>query len=233
MYRHLVEARTFLHPAWAIHRQFLEALLIIPELPLLEIAALTGTHLYTVQIYENLFFHVRDRLADKLYLNHLVYPANRYAAIADRKHDADHMMIQAAYNSGLDTVLRIYGARRESEIPMTPRMCAQKFNSQALAEALHLAETGGLNQADSPVLKHAFKLLGAAGNASGLDAGPPDAEMGLTAVGLGPGESILKTIATLTDDSWYEKKLKEQQEQHAQSAGSPPDAGAGAAAPPL
>jgi len=229
IYRHLVEARTFLHPAWAIHRQFLEALLIIPDLPLKEIAALTGTHLYTVQIYESLFFHVRDRMEDKLYINHLVYPANRYAAIADRKHDADHTMIQAAYNSGVDAVLRIYGARRESEVPMTPKMYAWKFNTQVLAEALHLAETGGLNQADSPVLKHVFKVLGAAGKANGLDAGPGDDEMGLIAVGLGPGKAIMDAVKDLTDNSFHEARLKEYDERHAQSAGSPPEAGA---APP-
>lgn len=230
--RHLVEARTFLHPAWAIHRQLLEALLIIPDLPLDKIAALTDSHLFTVQMYESLFFHVRDRLNDKLYINHLVYPANRYAAIADRKQDSDHLMIQAAYNSGLDAVLRIYGARQENQVVLSPKMYAKQFQTYVMAEALQLVETGGLNQADSPVLKYVFKWIEATGNGNGLDAGPSDDEMGLRAIGLTPGESITATVAGLMDDSRYEAMLRVQQDQIAKSKSSPPDAGAAAPSPP-
>jgi hypothetical protein len=210
----IFNALLFRHPRWRTKKNLLEALLIIPELTLADIARLTDTDLAAVQMYENLFFNVRDRLNDLMYINEIVFPQTRMVEYRNNyflTEDPGLLMLRAAYRYGLDAVLEIYGSKvNREELPLD--VYAKKLKAQVLAEANHIAEAGGLNQANLPVMNQAFKLLLAAENADAPKTGTTDSQMGLTAVGLNPGESILATALQLNDHSQYNRMLKLQKD---------------------
>jgi hypothetical protein len=210
----IFNALLFRHPHWRPRKNLLEALLIIPSLSLADIARLTDTDLAAVQMYENLFFSVRDRLTDKKYINDIVYPQTRMVEHRPNyflTEDPGHLMLRAAYNYGLEAVLEIYGITTELE-EMPSELYARKLKSRLMAKSFSIAQSGGINQTNLPVMNHAFKLLLAAENTDAPITGTNDSQMGLTAVGLNPGESILATALQLNDHSQYNRMLKLQKD---------------------
>jgi len=97
----LEEAYEINHPANHQTASLLNALLICPDLSVEKIAGLIGLPLAVVEAYEGLFFNVRDRLDDRLYLARLVYPDSRYPGIeTDAMTPQSDKLLQAAYEFG-------------------------------------------------------------------------------------------------------------------------------------
>jgi hypothetical protein len=114
-------------------------------------------------------------------------------------------------------VLRIYGIKT-GQGEQSSDVLAKKLKARIMTEAWHIAQTGGMNQTDMPVLKEAIKLLVAAENDDSPKNDSTDSQMGLTAVGLSPGESILETVKGLNDDFHFNRMAKRQRDLGEESA---------------
>ena len=203
------EAQVFQHPKWANKRGFLEALLLLPSLRLDEVAKYAGISVSTVMAYEGLFWSVRDRLQDQMFMAELFYPESRrvefqpdyFAAAAPRD-----LMVRAAFHDDLETILQIFGARTKPNV-QSAGLTAKQVKARILADADLVIRAGG-SSSKVPVLEAARKMF----VATEKNVGPNlqsigDDRMGLTAVGLTPGKSIMDAVQRLTDDTLFKKRL--------------------------
>lgn len=199
-------AQVIQHPRWTTKRGFLEALLLLPNLRLDEVAQHTGLPVAVVLAYEQLFWNVRDRLNDPLLMNELCYPETRQVEYqADYWNNAEprDLMLRAAFKNDLDTVLQIFGTRTSRE-EQPSETSAKKVKTSIMAEADFVIRAGGCCS-KVPVLDAARRMIAATEkHAVGRQANGDDV-IGLTAVGLTPGESILQTLSGLTDKSNFNR----------------------------
>ena len=194
------------HPKWQTKRGILEALLLLPDLRLDQVAAYTGLAVTTVMIYEGLFFSVRDRLEDKLFINEIAYPQTKhveYQAEYWNTAEPSELMIRAAFHGDLDTVLEIFGSRTPRE-EQSSEVSMKRLKSRTLADADFIVRAGG-SSSKVPVLDSARKMIEATEKYASPTGLGGDDIIGLTAIGLNPGQSILETVkGLLMDDSNYE-----------------------------
>src|SRR5690242_8275309 len=74
----IAEAAAMLHPEFQSQRVVLEGLLVCRDIDVDGIAGLMALPSETVQIFEKLFFNLRDRLDDSAYIASIVYPQTRF-----------------------------------------------------------------------------------------------------------------------------------------------------------
>jgi hypothetical protein len=197
------------HPKWQTKRGFLEALLLLPDLRLDEVAKYTGFSVATVLIYEQLFWNVRDRMNDPMYLNELCCPGTRLAEFqTDSWTTAEprNLMLRAAYYNDLETLLKLFGTRMPHE-EESPEVSAKQLKKRILSDAYFVVRAGGASSKVA-VLDSARKLIVAAEkNYDGTKQGFRDDIIGLTALGLDPGQSVLETVKGLMDNTAYDRQL--------------------------
>jgi hypothetical protein len=192
------EALIIQHPRWTTKRGFLEALLLFPNLRLDEVAAHVGISVSTVIVYEQLFFNVRDRLYDELFVNEICYPDTKlieYRSEYWETVEPRDLIFRAAYNNDLDTVLHIFGSRKPSA-EQSSDVSAKNVKERILAGADFVVRAGGVNS-QIPVLDAARRIIvaGEKATANQNRNAPSDA---LSDVGMTYGESIRATIMGLT-----------------------------------
>jgi hypothetical protein len=213
----ILEARMFQHPRWESKRGFLEALLLLPDLRLDEVAARIGISVSVVMVYENLFWNVRDRLQDNCFMSAIAFPNTRLVEFkSDYWETANprQLMIRSGFNGDFDAIMQIFGSRAKSD-ELSVQASANSFKSCVLAEADFVIRAGGANS-KMPLLETARKLIEANDKNTGRSRQSQADEMGLTAIGLtDPGASILEHLRLANDDSDYERKLALQEAQWA------------------
>ena len=150
-------------PAMKPVRDLLRALLIVPDLPLLEISQKLNLPVEVIDAYSELFWNVRDRLQDKSSLVPLVYPRGRIEEFEPeylKKTDPGMLLLRAAWNHGAESALKLAGYQT-MESTMNSNLKAQYDELEALivANGLAIARWGGIHQENVPALKAALSLL--------------------------------------------------------------------------
>jgi hypothetical protein len=207
------DALVLRHPNWELKRGFVEALSLFSDVRLDQISNYTGLSVFVIQLYQNLFWNVRDRLADPLFINHLVFPQTRQIEFKPDywlNATPSQLMLRAAFHRDLPTVLNIFGCPTSAE-PMSAGDLTNELKTNLLAAANHVIKSGGINQGGVPALEAARKLLIASERNPVRQSPLGEDRLGLSALGsLNPGESILETVRRMNDDSEYNKRLNHQ-----------------------
>jgi hypothetical protein len=204
-------------------REVLNALLVAKDATYAQIAERLSLKVEVAKMYEQLHFNVRDRLAEKAYIAGIVFPAGRMQMLkADAAVDLplETQLLQAGLIHGAEQVLWLAGITPEQTDSPVAEKYLKDFEQELIANAIHLARGGHLNCKTAPGINHAKSLLTANRNAVAPPRSQGDDEMGLGAVGMTPGESIMATVERLNDNSWYDAKLAEQK-RRAQEAKAP------------
>lgn len=204
------EAQIFQHPKWGNHRGFLEALLLLPDLRLDEVAKHVGVSVSVVMLYEHLFWSVRDRLAETMFINELCYPQS---SLVECRGEGDYfneatprdLMLRAAYHGDLETVMQIFGSRTP-QTEQSAEVSAKRVKTRILADADLVVRAGGAGS-KVPVLDAARRMISAAEKFAGTKPSAGDDVIGLTAIGLDPGQSIMATLEGLVDNTDYNRRV--------------------------
>lgn len=159
-------------------RGTVEALLLCEDMPVEEIAEFTRLPQGTVEAYEKLFYNVRDRFEDYLYLSRIVYPHGRLEEIYDNylaNATFGDLLRRVGYNSGKEFVAYMAGFRSNMVNAMSTSDVATQLERMTMANGFIWANSGALNQRSHAAgLRTAHNLLAAA-KASGTDGGEASA----------------------------------------------------------
>lgn len=192
----VAESLIIRHPKWHVKRSFLEALLLL-DLRLDEVAAYVGLSVSVVMAYEQLFWNVRDRRQDPMLMSELCFPETRlveYRGDGEYWNNAEprDLLLRAAYNGDLKTVLQIFGSRTaREELPAAASM--KRLKTRIFSDAEFVVASGG-GCSKAPVLDAAKKLLMAGEKFAQSENKYGDDVMGLTAVGLSMGGAIMDEL---------------------------------------
>jgi hypothetical protein len=203
------------NPASSMTRYMLEALLLIPSQSIEAVSRISGIDVEIINTYEQLFFNVRDRLNDLIYINKIVYPETRHPEAKPsyylNAHPGRLMLISAMQPDGenVEAILNIYGTRTNTD-KLAYELLSKAVENRTLSDAYRLVSSGGANQSHSPVLNRAMQLLVAARSNPMLTNDTSDAIAGLTALALNPGQSALATIKGITNNDAYDAALARQ-----------------------
>jgi hypothetical protein len=215
----LEEAYELTHPANQTTQNLLQALLICPELPLEKVSELMGLPLAVVQAYEGLFWNVRDRLDDRLYLSRLVYPASRFPEMSPESISViPQQLLQAAYEYGSNEVLYMAGLVRKRERAGIQNDYAE-LETAIVDNATTLSRHGALNRKGQPGLNHARSLLLAQKRAVVAPNESKREDVGMTNI----GQSAYKELQAVATDE-IRALLEDQRAAAHEAAGLPLEA---------
>jgi len=126
------------------------AMLLVRDLALDLIAERLRLPVEVVGAYEKLFFNVRDRMDDLMYLRALVYPDSRLARLTNRapldRHDGTQLLAQSALDNGAEHVLYLAGVGRGT--PMSKQDARTQMEQSVLGQAAILAQNGFLDASE-------------------------------------------------------------------------------------
>ena len=165
--QHLVQALSIHHPSSQFLENSLQAMLLTTAgLP--EISKTSGIPEPVLKIYEQLFFNVRDRREEGLFIANVVYPEHRLVETMEgyiRDIDSGSFLKRSAYNNGLDDVAYFIGLNVDSvsaALSDNAQQMASRLESSIMANGYYLARNGFLNQRSAQGLASARSLLVAA-----------------------------------------------------------------------
>jgi hypothetical protein len=182
----------------------LEALLLVsPALSLERIGELTCLPVAVVQIYEALFFSVRDRADDASFLANIAYQNTRAVEFQKdylKNVDPCDLLKRAAVRGGDDVVLELIGVLASGS-SLTDKELARIMKTNILAEAAWLAEAGLVHQ-PLEIFKLASKLIIADAKAAAR-APAPRGSVGATSaatISPAPEVSVLEAAKAVLSD---------------------------------
>lgn len=134
-------------------RIMLHCMLLIEKYSISNMAAELILPEDAIRIYEALFWNVRDRFQDKVYINSLVFPDTTQVLWVEDYHkneDPLNLAIRAAVQyKSLDTVKAFLGMTNQTN-DYEAEAHAKTFEAQVLSTAVHSARLGLLHQKDVP-----------------------------------------------------------------------------------
>jgi len=163
----LVAALAIHHPSSRFLENSVQAMLLT-EASLRDIAETSGVPERVLRYYEQLFFNVRDRRRESLFIANVVYPEHRLVETMEgymRDIDAGSFLRRSGYNNGLDDVAYFIGLQVDSVRAShsdNAQQLASKLESSIMANGFYLARNGFLNQRSAQGLSSARSLLVAA-----------------------------------------------------------------------
>ena len=128
----------------ANQRISLEAMLISPGKEMDSIARDMCISRRTLDIYENLFFSVRDRFNDTTFINNIVFPHTKQAMLQPgylTHTDPSTLALQFAHNGGADAAMEWMGSNQIGK-PLTVEQQRQIIQNSYYAAASLLAKAG-------------------------------------------------------------------------------------------
>lgn len=137
-----------------LQRAMIQCMLLIEKYSLEHIASEMMLDLDVVEIYQTLFWNVRDRMRDKVYLTSLVYPQSTqvlYASNYQQQEDFVNIAMRAAVGPGMDTVREFLGLACPTK-EFEAEAFAKAFEAQVLSTATHAARLGYLHQQNVPAI---------------------------------------------------------------------------------
>ena len=153
--------------------------MLISDAEFEEISRITGISIKALQYYEALFFNIRDRKNEALFIANLVYPNSRMIETTEnyiKNEDFGKLIIRAAYNHGLDDAAYFSGLKLESS-PVSSKASASdmatRLESLIMTNGYFLAKNGFINSKGTSGVSQARNILIAAkqgGQESGYSA---------------------------------------------------------------
>jgi hypothetical protein len=191
------EAALMITPANRLKSYLMDIHLIDRTLSMEEIADRLGLSLDVVNVYEGLFFGVRDRLHEPLFLPNLLYPNSRRVEFRHdymQREGIYHILLRLSYSQTLDVACQLAGFRVTAMKNTDAAVSAKQLEATIMSAANFAAQTGFLNDPRLPVVKHARSIITAA-KASGQEQTSDDMTLGLGAVSM--SMPIIDTIKQL------------------------------------
>lgn len=164
---HLVQALSLRHPSARFMENSVQALLL-SDASLREVAKTVGLPVGVLRYYEQLFFNVRDRREESLFIASVVYPEHRLVETMEgyiREVDAGAFLKRTAYNNGLDDVAYFIGLQVDAikaAHGSNAQEMASRLESSIMANGYYLARNGFLNTRNSQGVNAARGLIIAA-----------------------------------------------------------------------
>ena len=136
-----------------------------------------------IRYYEELFYNIRDRKNESLFIANIVYPDSRIVEFNDnytKEESISNLLIRSAYNNGIDDNLYMIGLKTASDIfsgSVSSSDSANRLESSIMANGLFLARNGYLNQRNIGISGAKNMLIAA--KQSGLDQQSSDIDLPL------------------------------------------------------
>ena len=146
-------------------RQVIEALILSYDSSFAEIASKTGWSERVISAYEKLFFNIRDRLQDHLFLAQVAYPHTRIVETYPdyiSNEDIGRLLRRIGHNNGIDHVLHFAGVKSELVSLLSSHDTPHKLEGTIMANGYLLARNGWLNDAKAEVIRSSRMFLAAA-----------------------------------------------------------------------
>lgn len=162
----IVFAISITHPSNKTLEDSIKAFLVTDE-SYASLAKLTGLSEEVIRAYEQLFFNIRDRKQEALFIANTVYPDSRMVEIMDnyiKNEDPGKILMRSAYNNGIEDAAYFSGLKTDSILSnndISSLELAQKLETALMANALYLCRNGFISQKSSGI-SHAKSLLIAA-----------------------------------------------------------------------
>ena len=169
------------HSESKVRRIMLRCLLLRPEYGYAAIAERIGITEAAVLIYENLFWNLRDRMDDPIYIASLVYPQGRQVEFDpdySRNEDPMYLALRATMNDGIEAAEELLGLRAPAAQSNTERQ-GQALAARIMGMASFAARMGFLHQ-DLPIFRHAFRIMKVLRTSRRMEAAAPVPEINLS-----------------------------------------------------
>jgi hypothetical protein len=170
--KHVAEALALMDPSMHHEKTTIQGLLLTEDASFKDIACITAIAEDTVRAFEKLFYNVRDRFEDYLFLARSVYPHGRIEELYDRYlHNTTFgdLIRRTGYNCGKDYVTFMAGLRSNLIQDMTSGDMAVRLERTIMANGFVLASSGLINQRNDAAGVRDAKSLIAAAKAGGQD----------------------------------------------------------------
>lgn len=146
-------------------RAVIEAMLLDQHAGLGEVAEATGWDEEVLEGYEKLFFNVRDRFTDHLFIAKVAYPGSRvqetYANYMEEE-DIACLLKRAGHNNGIADVAYMAGLKSSLVYQLSNSEAPIKLEQTIMANGFILARNGWLHDGNSESVRSARMLLAAA-----------------------------------------------------------------------
>lgn len=205
----IVETLALHHPSSHFLENSVQAFLLTFE-DFNTIASKTGINANVLRTYEKLFFNVRARREESLFIANVVYPEHRLVETMEgytREADFAALLKRSAYNNGLDDVSYFVGLQVDSvnaTYNSSAREMANRLESSIMANGYYLARNGFINQRNSTGVASAKSLLVAA--KQGGEDGAEQDNYGATSI----GDSLVKELQEVKGGEMLERIEKQQ-----------------------
>lgn len=175
-----------LEPINRVKLTLIDAHLINRDITLKETSQFLGITPDTIATYAGLFFNVRDRLEDQLFMQKLIFPNTRVATLLPdyfvNEHPR-HLILRASYNGNIDVARTLAGCRSNMLGDHDAQQSMKAYEGRVFSEARLVSNAGGLGSRKLGVLQTARQLVSAS-KLSGQEQLSNDSRAGLTAVSM-------------------------------------------------
>ena len=171
--RHVAEALSWTESHRTKHKAVVEAFLVCGKLSIPDIAQKTALHAASITAYEQLFFNVRDRLEDNVYISNLVFPEGIVDQLRPNYFlttSPEDLYLRAGYTAGSDDILFFAGMKGGNTLDDE---AANLLETNIMNEASRYARNGGLGQRNMPQISSAKAII-VAKKSAGTGDRPPD-----------------------------------------------------------
>jgi len=159
------KACTLRHKKMKVPREIIEAMLMDVNSTLEDISMLTGWGVPILDAYEHLFFNVRDRMADRLFLANVVYPGYKIEETFKgylETTDFSRILMRAGYNNGIQDVAELAGIKSDMMHKLSSGDAPFKLEDTIMATGYIYARNGWLHSDKSELMRSSRMLLTAA-----------------------------------------------------------------------
>lgn len=157
----VTNAEVFNTPEFKPRRNLLQALLCCPGTSVQDIAGQCHIDPDVLSLFEQLFWNVRDRLEEKLYINQLLYKNTRFPGpgVRDQEQaDPGLRLCRLGYEKGITAVLHAAGVLRLEDGQGDTRRLYEDLEQKLLLQASLGVAQGLVSPAGNPCLPSAMKL---------------------------------------------------------------------------
>jgi hypothetical protein len=146
----IVQAISFTHPSNKNMEDAIKAA-IISDIDYTSLSKIYGIPKRVIEAYEQLFFNVRDRKQEALFIANLVYPDTKFVELNEnylKEEDKGRLLMRSAYNNGLADTSYFIGLKNMENLMvsgMNSVDAASQLESAIMLNGLFLARNGAMN----------------------------------------------------------------------------------------
>lgn len=135
---------------------------------------LGGISVEVLEVYEKLFFNIKDRLDDTAFIRNIVYPRGRMVEYNPEYRfleTEEALMMRASYNNGLRMLMHLAGARDWFDTDGGATEFAKKCEAYTMAQCLTLQGLGLGGTKEIPYIRAAHGMIQSSKMGGGADDG--------------------------------------------------------------